>query len=201
MYTRDSYFSNEQQRLTMNTSSVEIDLDAITQPLLEQCSHCSTLYKFSVSREQQERYYAEPRIEPIQNIFPELPIPARAVLSQGNVCALCTSPSKATADALKPFAFHFDRSVLIHRGNPVMLVKERYIINGRPALAIYDEETLTAITVNIPEIELNADEVLIRKEGDRAGLRAELIEACAIVDEGRPAGPAYPNLYVCKLAS
>lgn len=180
-------------------TTTEIDVNAITQPLLEQCTGCGIVFKFSVTGDQEAHYYAEPRTMHIQDIFPEIEPPVRAVLSRGNICAMCTTPSDETKNALKPYLFNSDRSFFLNHGQPVMLVKERYFINGRDALATYGEKTLTPITVNIPEIALEADEVIIREEGEHAGLRSELITAHIIAPHGRLAGDAYPNVFICKL--
>jgi hypothetical protein len=66
------------------------------------CSQCGTLYRFPATRDQFQRYFASAR-ELIQNIFPELPIPARAVLTQGNVCALCLPQLEDVRPFLAPY--------------------------------------------------------------------------------------------------
>jgi len=73
------------------TTSVHVD-----------CSQCGTLYRFPATRDQFRRYFASGR-ELIQNIFPELPIPARAVLTQGNVCALCLPQLEDVRPLLAPY--------------------------------------------------------------------------------------------------
>lgn len=66
------------------------------------CSQCGTLYRFPATRDQFQRYFASGR-ELIQNIFPELPIPALAVLTQGNVCALCLPQLEDVRPFLAPY--------------------------------------------------------------------------------------------------
>lgn len=66
------------------------------------CSQCGTLYRFPATRDQFQRYFASGR-ELIQNIFPELPNPARAVLTQGNVCALCLPQLEDVRPLLAPY--------------------------------------------------------------------------------------------------
>jgi|SRR5215211_5985150 hypothetical protein len=66
------------------------------------CSQCGTLYRFPATRDQFQRYFASRR-ELLQNIFPELPIPARAVLTQGNVCALCLPQLEDVRPFLAPY--------------------------------------------------------------------------------------------------
>lgn len=66
------------------------------------CSQCGTLYRFPATRDQFQRYFASGR-ELIQNIFPELPIPAHAVLTQGNVCALCLPQLEDVRPLLAPY--------------------------------------------------------------------------------------------------
>jgi hypothetical protein len=66
------------------------------------CSQCGTLYRFPATRDQFQRYFASGR-ELLQNIFPELPIPARAVLTQGNVCALCLPQLEDVRPFLAPY--------------------------------------------------------------------------------------------------
>jgi hypothetical protein len=66
------------------------------------CSQCGTLYRFPATRDQFRRYFATSR-ELIQNIFPEIANPARAVLSQGNVCALCLPQLEDVRPTLAPY--------------------------------------------------------------------------------------------------
>ena len=66
------------------------------------CSQCFTLYEFPATKAQFNRYFATGR-ELIQDIFPELPCPARAVLSQGNVCALCLPQLEDVRPILAPY--------------------------------------------------------------------------------------------------
>lgn len=66
------------------------------------CSQCGTLYRFPATRDQFRRYFASGR-ELIQNIFPELPIPAGAILTQGNVCALCLPQLEDVRPFLAPY--------------------------------------------------------------------------------------------------
>jgi hypothetical protein len=66
------------------------------------CSLCGTLYRFPATRDQFQRYFASGR-ELIQDIFPELPIHARAVLTQGNVCALCLAQLEDVRPFLAPY--------------------------------------------------------------------------------------------------
>jgi hypothetical protein len=66
------------------------------------CSQCGTLYKFPATRDQFQRYFTTER-ELIQDIFPELPNSARAVLTQGNVCALCLPQLEDVRPILAPY--------------------------------------------------------------------------------------------------
>lgn len=66
------------------------------------CSQCGTLYRFPATRDQFRRYFARGP-ELIQDIFPELAIPARAVLTQGNVCALCLPQLEDVRPFLAPY--------------------------------------------------------------------------------------------------
>ncbi len=77
------------------------------EDLFEECSQCGTLFLFHATEEQQRRYRRAGRTELIQNIFPELPPQARAVLSQGNVCALCVTfkPDTALLKTLRPYLY------------------------------------------------------------------------------------------------
>jgi hypothetical protein len=67
-----------------------------------ECSQCFTLYEFPATKAQFNCYFATGR-ELIQDIFPELPNPARAVLSQGNVCALCLPQLEDVRPILAPY--------------------------------------------------------------------------------------------------
>lgn len=67
-----------------------------------ECSQCGTLYEFPATRDQFKRYFASNR-EPIQEIFPEIPDPARAVLTMGNVCALCLPQQEDVVPILAPY--------------------------------------------------------------------------------------------------
>src|SRR5690349_18215661 len=66
------------------------------------CSQCGTLYRFPATRDQFQRYFARDH-ELIQDIFPEIPIYARAVLTQGNVCALCLPQLEDVKPFLAPY--------------------------------------------------------------------------------------------------
>ena len=66
------------------------------------CSQCGTLYQFPATRDQFQRYFATGR-ELIQDIFPEISNPARAVLSNGNVCALCLPQLEDVRPILAPY--------------------------------------------------------------------------------------------------
>jgi hypothetical protein len=71
--------------------------------VFEECSGCGTLFKFPATANQASRYYP-PRTEPVQNIFPELPVVACAVLTQGNRCGLCINPNyENVRQLLKPY--------------------------------------------------------------------------------------------------
>jgi len=67
-----------------------------------ECSQCGTLYKFPSTRDQFRRYFATDR-ELIQELFPEIANPALAVLSQGNVCALCLPQLEDVRPVLAPY--------------------------------------------------------------------------------------------------
>jgi hypothetical protein len=66
------------------------------------CSQCGTLYEFPATRDQFRRYFAADR-ELLQDIFAELPNPARAVLTRGNVCALCLPQPEDVTPILAPY--------------------------------------------------------------------------------------------------
>lgn len=66
------------------------------------CSQCGTLYKFPCTKEQFKLYYTPDR-KLIQDIFPEIANPARAVLTQGNVCALCLPQLQDVTPVLTPY--------------------------------------------------------------------------------------------------
>jgi hypothetical protein len=72
--------------------------------LLRDCCNCGTVYRFVVTRDQALRYHQRPRTELIQDIFPDIPIPARAVLTQGNMCGLCLPQlNEAVKDEIRTF--------------------------------------------------------------------------------------------------
>ena len=83
------------------TQTLEKGLEEPAEIFVE-CSACQTLFCFKVTTSQALRY-APPRVEPVQDIFPELPIQARAVLSLGNVCGMCLTFDESVLEILEPY--------------------------------------------------------------------------------------------------
>lgn len=76
--------------------------------LFEECTNCQTTFRFTVTQSQFDRYFPS-RQELVQDLFPEIPIPARAVLTQGHVCGLCLPQSdESIKETIKEYIYHED---------------------------------------------------------------------------------------------
>lgn len=82
------------------------------------------------------------------------------------------------------------------------VVKKAQYGNGRTALRLIDVEDgspVAVATVNLPDVELEADEVLIKTYSENAGMLETLIDAGVIEDTGKNVQSGYVVLPVCKL--
>ena len=99
----------------MNTGQEQVEVQPEAQASSEaaeifvECSSCQTLFRFKVTKEQAQRY-GPPQDGYVQDIFPELPIPARAVLSRGNVCGMCLTFDEGVTEILKPYIVENDET-------------------------------------------------------------------------------------------
>lgn len=75
---------------TLNTqaSTTAFADPILDHELFERCVRCNTTFRFNVTRTQAIDYLP-PREKLVQDIFPELPAAARAVLAQNHVCGVC----------------------------------------------------------------------------------------------------------------
>lgn len=100
----EEYLRRERDVVRLSVATLDAsdeDPAAITSVHVD-CSQCGTLYKFPATRDQFRRYFTTDR-ELIQEIFPEITNPARAVLSQGHVCALCLPQLEDVRPHLAPY--------------------------------------------------------------------------------------------------
>lgn len=81
----------------------------------------------------------------------------------------------------------------------VSLLQQAYS-NGRLALQLIDAEgPVSVATVNIPEYNLKADEVLIKSWGENEGMLEFLVSNGIVEDTGRVALSGYVKANVCRL--
>lgn len=100
----EEYLRRERDVVRLSVAMLDAsdeDPAAITSVHVD-CSQCGTLYRFPATRDQFRRYFATSR-ELIQNIFPEIANPARSVLSQETVCALCLPQLEDVRPILAPY--------------------------------------------------------------------------------------------------
>lgn len=80
--------------------------------------------------------------------------------------------------------------------------KVSYATNGRTALQlldIADGSRIATATVNIPEVELDDDEVIIKDYSENKGILEALIQAEIIEKPIRELKLGFVTVYVCKL--
>ncbi len=79
--------------------------------------------------------------------------------------------------------------------------KEKYR-NDRIALSLLDSETgenIAMATINMPEVQLEHDEVLIKNNSENEGILSALIEAGIISNTIRLVPTGYVNVHLCKV--
>ena len=93
---------------------------------------------------------------------------------------------------------------IMFRGNRLAVVYGRYASNNRQAIRLVDAETgepYLVATVNIPEVDIQEDEVLIKDHSENAGILAALESAGVVRSTGQYIATGYVHVTVCKLVA
>ncbi len=90
---------------------------------------------------------------------------------------------------------------IMFRGNRLAVVYGRYA-NNRQAIRLVDAETgepYLVATVNIPEVDIQEDEVLIKDYSENAGILPALESAGIVQSTDQLVATGYVHVTVCKL--
>lgn len=82
-----------------------------------------------------------------------------------------------------------------------VLLKEYY--NKNKAIVLidkYDKQLIATATVNIPEIQLEPDEVIIKDYSENEGMLKVLVDAGIVQPTGKKVTSGYVEMEICKLA-
>ena len=91
-----------------------------------------------------------------------------------------------------------------YKGRDCIVETSRYVDNDRLAIMLYDYETHEMIaksTVNVPEEELNKDEVVIKNYSENEGMLVALRNAGIVEGVVREIRLGFVTTPVCKLNS